>query len=228
MDAEQNLDLDIPDTHKISKRAPRPTLGDDEPTPSRLGDYSGRIYFAGCALGQIISNSGLPFFSSEGRQWIKSKVGDEFAYDKLCAFGLSAERYRAGLPSLVVTDPAQSHSCLELPDRIAMGKYMLAYRNSAVRFSFPVVEPRLFEDTIDMVYNSSPETAHTREVISAKANIFAFLSYVSLYGLDKEDPLPADPQSYAAKSQSLTSSVAPMWTLECLQTSVILVGLCIQ
>ncbi|KAK9319400.1 hypothetical protein V1517DRAFT_332708 [Lipomyces orientalis] len=198
------------------------SLSSNNPHPSAIGPCLGRLHFAGYNLGQISSLNGLPLLSPEGQEWVWTKTGQRGAFEKLCAFGPPWQRHRQFHTSPASSEIMRSHLSVDLPDRAAVEEYVSVYRASSIRAVFPIIDLVLFNETLRMAYESPPETIHPYGVVSAKATVLAFLSFVQIFNLDTQTPLQMDGEAYAAKSQSLAPQLVPELTLDCLQTNIML------
>lgn len=154
---------------------------------------------------------------------MRTKTGQLAAFDKICAFGPPWQNHRRPITSQTSSLPTQSHSSTDLPDRALVEEYVSAYSDSIVRRVFPFIDPVLFEETLKTAYEPPPETLSPSGVASAKAAVLAFLSFVQIFGLDGETPLPMDAEACAAKSHWFAPQRVQELTLDSLQTTIMLV-----
>lgn len=117
----------------------------------------------------------------------------------------------------------RSHSSIDLPDRAVVEEYVSAYRASIIRAVFPFIDLVLFKETLRTAYEP-PGTIPPYGILSAKATVLAFLSFVQIFNLDTQTPLQMDAEACAAQSQSVAPQLLPELTLDCLQTNIMLVS----
>lgn len=142
-----------------------------------------QLRFAGRSLGSINSYSGIPVFSPRGRQWLQSRTGETATSEKLCSLGLpwlnsdqgSRESFHLSSWSC---GQGMSH-VVDLPDSEAVKECARAYNSSGMSLLFPFIETSLFEETVQLAYDSPP-TPYSPYVQCAKACIFSFLAFSSL------------------------------------------------
>lgn len=195
-------------------------------TAERLhpGTCSGRLYFAGSTLGFINSPYGIPLFSTEGQRWIQSKTGQTGSFDKLYYLDPPSQRSRRVLPLNSPPGIKLSDPVIELPDRKLIEQYVSIYSSSPIRFIFPVIDPDLFKETLDSAYDPSPEKIHSSIVISAKGAVLAFLSFITIFGLDRSLPLPIDIRRCAETAQCYVLYTPAGVTIDHLQATIMLVS----
>ena len=113
---------------------------------------------------------------------------------------------------------------VKLPDRETTEELALRYSSHILSLVFPIIDKVLFEETINLAYQqgSFQPTGHA----SAKACIYAFLAFVSIFNIHSGSGtgLPLNSEAYALKAQSLTPQVLQDITTESLQTAVMLVS----
>lgn len=111
-----------------------------------------------------------------------------------------------------------------LPDRQVVDEYLLFFRTSFFKLEFPVVDVSLFQETVNIAYQSWGGS-EPPEAIRAKACVFAFLSVVSLFENDNRPTSPpVDGDIFATKTQYLFPLVLQDLDLTVLQTVLMLVG----
>ncbi|KAK7430440.1 hypothetical protein QQZ08_002959 [Neonectria magnoliae] len=164
-----------------------------------------KIYFAGFLLGRINSSSGIPSFSPEGLQWIQSRAGEAPSFSAIDAGGFQRPPHLPLLPPLS-TGYGDMSSWLELPDRKIVHEHLHVFWSS-IWSQFPLVDPVLFQQTINLAYESQlfpPSTEH----MAAKACIFIFLTITSFMQEEASDFIPqVDGDACAAKAQYLLPQV---------------------
>ncbi|KAF7592253.1 hypothetical protein BBP40_000455 [Aspergillus hancockii] len=109
---------------------------------------------------------------------------------------------------------------LGLPDVNLLKEYVASYNVSPIRFSFPVIDPALFRDTIELAYhgepNLSPGTA------SARACIYAFLSVCTVWNVPAVHPLCIDSQILVSEAEQYIPHILQEETIDGMQTIVML------
>lgn len=204
----RNCGVSAPDTgYNVSD-----LLGDSLP---RAPHPTQRLRPGNTFLNNVTYLGGHHVFSDEGQRWIESQVGESINFDNL--FSLE---HRWLSPIRSHTDPGVSslpHP--ELPSRSNMERFIRIYSSSSQSLVFPVISPSMFGKTLDLAY--SP--LQTSGTASAKACVYAFLSFVSLFGFDENIHGAMDSQSYASAVQSLMTSVIEEMTVDGLQSLIMLV-----
>ncbi|KAJ5654865.1 hypothetical protein N7490_001868 [Penicillium lividum] len=136
------------------------------------------IHFAGRELGVINSLTNMPFLLPEGREWIHARTGQIISSEKLSPTRAPWEKERK-LTSNTILMNLQSHDLFELPDWRSVRIYFEAYKSSPVmQRIFPVVDVKLFEDTITKAYQK-PQSCFRLVQASTRLCIIAFLAFIS-------------------------------------------------
>lgn len=199
-----------------------PVSGRNLPSPSRQpsGTHGGTsIYFAGVNLGEISSYSGIPFFSAEGQQWISSRTGQTLG--KICLSGppwQSAKDADTGLSTTPYPPPGSNFG---LPSRDHAEECLSKFATSKFRLVFPVVDPVLFQHTLDVAYaeHAGPPSF---QVTSAKTCVLAFLSMVALIYKELDISKPLDGHALAQTAKNLRPQVLYDTSIEGLQAILML------
>ncbi|ORY72148.1 uncharacterized protein BCR38DRAFT_331904 [Pseudomassariella vexata] len=175
------------------------------------GASFGKLHFAGYHLGGICSHNGIPFFSTDGQEWIKTRTGTSPAFSTLCALGPPWQNQQHVQQALL-----SSASSLELPDRHIVDEYFAVFRSSPFRLVFPVVDIVLFRDTIELAYE--PCEGHlSAEPIIAKACVFSFLAIMTLLEATAESTAKVNSDACAAKAQFLMPQIVYDTNMTCLE-----------
>ncbi|KAH6992578.1 hypothetical protein EDB82DRAFT_545003 [Fusarium venenatum] len=176
----------------------------------------GQLHFGGFHLGHISQHNGLPLISDQGKEWIASKTGLIIDFDAgqqllpTLALPLSAHHF---------TDPQDLYT---LPDRLAIETMFNAFANSSFRLVFPVVDPQLFYDTINLAYLNWSGKSPSLEQISQKACVLAFASMIPLFQGSLTDLPPVDTDLCATKARYILTDVLEGSSLVTLQTAFML------
>ncbi|PYH92392.1 hypothetical protein BO71DRAFT_357387 [Aspergillus ellipticus CBS 707.79] len=184
------------------------------PHPSS-GLCFGKLHFAGHYVGDFTSYSGIPCFSHDGHEWVRSRTGEAGTFEDVWSSKLTKEAPHFMNPDVNVPGfPAGP----ELPDRSIVDRYMSHYFLSYVRLVFPIVDDVLLRDTVDLAYQSCqgpPSVEHT----SARACVLAFLAFVAELEPSPDLP-PINSNAYAAKAQRLLPYILHDISLPTLQSMV--------
>ncbi|KAK4223151.1 putative transcription factor [Podospora fimiseda] len=174
------------------------------PNPSETSCF-GKLHFAGYHLGNISSYNGVPHFTESGRQWIRSRTGQDPNFPPLWKDAGTRQYY----PS------SQTPGEPFLPDRYVVEEYLRFFSTSHFRLVFPLIDCLLFRQTIDAAYE---------HVVNAKACVFAFLSVVTLFLENDRRPAapPVDGDTMAARAEYLLPSALQEFNLNSLQTVLML------
>lgn len=204
---------------------------DHEPlqTISGPGVFFGKLHFAGHDLGHISSSNGIPIFSDNGKELIRSRTGQEAVFPSLLLNGPRGHDPRrlhqsvfSGFRLGAMQHPVVDFS---LPDRQVVNEYLHFFRTSFFKLEFPVVDPLLFHETVDIAYQSF-EGPEPPEAVCAKACVFAFLSVISLLGNDRQTTFsPVDGDTFGTKTEYFLPLLLQDVNLTVLQTVLMLVGL---
>lgn len=157
------------------------TTASNSPSNIQRPDSSSvRVHFAGKELGVISLLTGTPFLFPEGQEWIKARTGQHVAIDKLSPARAPWDKERGQTFNTVLMNMnMNTNNPYELPDWRTTQVYFQAYKNSKVmRRIFPIIDPELFEDTINTAYSQSPSTLIYGQA-SARVCVIAFLTFVS-------------------------------------------------
>ena len=113
---------------------------------------------------------------------------------------------------------------IQLPDREIIEELALRYSSHILSLVFPIIDKVLFEETINLAYQQ--ENFQSTGQASAKACIYAFLAFVSIFNIHGASGtgLLLNSEAYALKAQSLTPQLLQDITTESLQTVVMLVS----
>ncbi|KPM43753.1 hypothetical protein AK830_g2739 [Neonectria ditissima] len=164
-----------------------------------------KIYFGGFLLGRINSSSGIPSFSPDGLRWIQSRTGETPSLFTFDTEGLQRPSHVPLIPSLSA-GYGELSSWLELPDRKIVLEHLRVF-SSSFWSQFPLVDPILFQQTINLAYESQPFPP-SNEHISAKACVFIFLTIMAFMQEEAIDFIPqVDGDACAAKAQYLLPQV---------------------
>ncbi|OHE99408.1 fungal specific transcription factor [Colletotrichum orchidophilum] len=217
-------------TSPSSSSAPMSTIGLDPPAADGLPDTAqdrpydssarasdatvGKLHFAGYYLGDVSSYNGIPFFSVDGQEWIRSRAGEDASFQTLFGMG---PLWQTQHPVPIVIDFLEGSSSGELPDRTVVEEYLALFRASQFGLSFPVIDFVLFGETIELAYQPVHSKA-TLEAVTAKACVFAFFAVVSLFQGEWNSTPEIDGAACAGAAQKLVSVILQGTNITTLET----------
>ncbi|KAL0937299.1 fungal specific transcription factor [Colletotrichum truncatum] len=170
-----------------------------EPPAWASGATVGKMHFAGYYLGDISSHNGVPFFSSDGQEWIRSRTGEDASIQTLFALG---PLWQTQHPVPIHLGAyLHSNSGRELPDRTVVEEYLALFRASHFGLFFPLIDHTLFLETIELAFQ--PSETPSLETITAKACVFAFFAVLSLFQVQWKSTPEIDGEACAGAAQNL-------------------------
>lgn len=214
----------------MSSVGPEPpgTDGTPESSQGRINESSkrasgatvGQLHFAGFYLGDISSYNGIPFFSADGQDWIRSRAGEDASFQTLFAMG---PLWQTQHPVPILLGLPQLHTGGELPDRIVLEEYLSLFQASHFGISFPLIDFVLFHETIDLAYQPSQETP-SLEAVTARACVFAFFAVLSLFQAEWNSTPEIDGEACVGAAQSLVAMILQDPNITSLETVFMLVS----
>ncbi|KAK0368188.1 fungal specific transcription factor [Colletotrichum limetticola] len=214
-----------------SSSAPMSTVGPDPPaadgnpdtTQGRSYDSSaraasgatvGKLHFAGYYLGDVSSYNGIPFFSADGQEWIRSRAGEDASFQTLFGMG---PLWQTQHPVPIFIDFPEGNASGELPDRTVVEEYLALFRASQFGLSFPVIDFVLFQETIELAYEQA-DGSPSLESVTAKACVFAFFAVVSLFQGEWNSTPEIDGEACAGAAQRLVAVILQGTNITALET----------
>lgn len=215
----------------ISTVGPDPPVADGNPdtTQGRSYDSSaraasgatvGKLHFAGYYLGDVSSYNGIPFFSADGQEWIRSRAGEDASFQTLFGMG---PLWQTQHPVPIFIDFPEGNASGELPDRTVVEEYLALFRASQFGLSFPVIDFVLFQETIELAYEQS-DGSPSLESVTAKACVFAFFAVVSLFQGEWNSTPEIDGEACAGAAQRLVAVILQGTNITALETVFMLVS----
>ncbi|PWY69084.1 hypothetical protein BO70DRAFT_382626 [Aspergillus heteromorphus CBS 117.55] len=185
------------------------------PHPSS-GLCFGKLHFAGRYVGDFSSYSGIPCFSHDGHEWVRSRTGEDDTFEGIFTFKFPKEA-----PLFMSPDANMQvfPGGPELPDRSVVDQYTTHYFSTGVRIVFPIIDKLLFQDTINMAYQP-PRGSPSVEQTSARMCVLAFLAFVDEIEPSADLP-PINSDLCAAKAQSLLPFILHDISLQTLQGMIL-------
>lgn len=141
----------------------------------------------------------MPFFSPKGQRWIENQTGENVSLGSKPDVPPWKSQQRTQEAAL---SPASN---LDMPDRKITEEYFSLFCSSPFRFVFPIVDPVLFRDTINIAYEPW-EGMPSTEPVAAQACVLLFVSVISLMEGTLET-MPIDSDACSTKAQSLLPQV---------------------
>ncbi|KAI8292754.1 Fusaridione A cluster transcription factor fsdR [Colletotrichum sp. SAR11_240] len=208
----------------MSTVGPDPPAADGTPEASQVRAYDssirasgatvGKMHFAGYYMGDISSYNGIPFFSADGQDWIRSRTGEDASINTLFALG---PLWQTQHPVPILLGFPQTNTGGELPNRVTVEEYLALFRASHFGLSFPLIDHFLFIETIELAY-SSTDGSPSLEVVTAKACVFSFFAVVSLFQDEWKSVPEIDGEACAGAAQSLLAMILQDTNITALET----------
>ncbi|CAG9991729.1 unnamed protein product [Clonostachys byssicola] len=180
-------------------------------------EYYVPIYLDGVHIGKATPGNRAIDLSEDGRKWIQSHTGESVSS---ILFETTDEVPRSSLPH---EDADSMSKNLEkpLPPRDMVEGILGVFASSAGPLIFPMIDPILFKETLDLAYQvpgMTPE--HVRW--GAQACVWAFVAIIYLFRGRLGIQPPVDGDMCADTAQSLLVATSKDVNLATLQTSLLL------
>ncbi|KAJ5654902.1 hypothetical protein N7490_001905 [Penicillium lividum] len=121
---------------------------------------------------------GVPKFSSEAESWAQSRAGQPLSF-AMAYERESLAQHSSHRDAEIMQMRVHMLNPLEFPDLKLVDSFLQVYTDSGLRRRYPVIDPVLFRETVDLAYNQvsgSPLAG----IASRAACIYAFLAMKSL------------------------------------------------
>lgn len=164
--------------------------------------FAHNLQCAGRHLGNICNFNGMPVLCKSSHEWVKSCTGQEFRLDQ---FPASVQGWQLPLTN-DSNDQCIPSGRPELPGITLLLKEIQHYQSTAYGIFFPIIDPSLFQSTIDAAYHQKT-SKDSPGLISAKACIFAFHALALMVIPDKEMPFPRPTIDYFREAYRLLPEV---------------------
>ncbi|RAH63874.1 fungal specific transcription factor domain-containing protein [Aspergillus aculeatinus CBS 121060] len=149
------------------------------------------------------ASNGLPFFTTESRQWMESRTGQTIDFDRLSLN--SPRRQSQSVGGLATTrEYFQTHDHPDLPDRSKVLLVFQSFRRFWVHRFFPLLHPDLFHYTMEAAYENKASDA-SPDPSTARACIFAFMAFMNSWPFGQALPDDNNIQEYGYQAQYLLS-----------------------
>lgn len=183
--------------------------------PCHVATSPGPLHSAAKYLGPHWFFNGVPIFSDEGQRWVSIQTGQQVKWSEF--------RFPIYRPTSLSIDESDS-SLLDLIDQTTAKRVLEPFFNTYAPNVFPVIDPVLFETTLDTAYETLDDPPSSPTHIAARACVLAAISIAGRMKIPGGSPSPLEPERSAIKSQRLLSLIPGYMSLETLITVLILVG----
>ncbi|KAB8237996.1 putative C6 transcription factor [Aspergillus alliaceus] len=168
------------------------------------------LHFAGRELSVVSLLTGIPLLLPEGQEWVQSRTGQTVDVQKLCPANPPWEKQRVQ-NSWAMLNHLKTGAIFDLPDREILKIHLERYRQSLMQSIFPIVDPALFQETMDAVYQQ-PQSDSCPSQSSLRGCIFAFLAFSSLIMNPCTEqgvptPPPVDGERYFMKAHFMVPQI---------------------
>lgn len=165
-------------------------------------------------LGNISTFDGMHALSTNSQAWIKERSGEQLRLEKLTRLsGTKRENHCLKTPEL------------DLPDQQFLYEQMQIYRCSVLGQFFPVLDPNIFQWTVQAAYGESPKSDNIGSN-GAKVCIFALLALVTVLYPRDNSSLRNSAQYYEKAHRLLPRMLSEPVSLDGLQAVLLLVSYC--
>lgn len=193
------------------------TVASQVTSPCRVSISPGPLYSAAKHLGPHWFFNGVPIFSDEGQRWVSSQTGQQVKWGEF-----RIPIYRPTPLSVLHPDGSDS-VLLDLIDQSTVRRILGPLLSTEAPLGFPVIDPVLFETTLDTAYEILDDPLSSPTHIAARACVLAAISILGHIKIPGADPSPLDPERSAIKAQRLISLISGFMSLDTLTTVLVLV-----
>lgn len=188
-------------------------------SPCHVVVSPGPLHPAAKDLGPHWFFNGVPIFSDEGQRWVSSQTGQEVKWSEF-----RIPMYRSTPPSVLHSDESDS-GLLDIIDQITVRRILQPFLSTSTPLWFPVIDPVLFETTLDTAYEILDDPLSSPTHIAARACVLAAISISGRMKIPGASPSPLDPERSAMKAQRLISLIPGFMSFDTLTTVLALVKL---
>lgn len=161
---------------------------------------------------------GMPILSEKGREWMSSRTGEEVDLARFLFFNSPVDRRSP----IQLDIPRQELG--ELPGEHATRKAIDILHSSSLRFSFPVPDRDLFQETLAKAYTPSAHPTSPPSQAPAKACVWALHAITNRFQRDWNSNILTDGEECARRAQAHLGLVAEESSIETLQAVLLLVS----
>lgn len=187
-------------------------------TPCHVVISPGPLHSAAKYLGPHWFFNGVPIFSDEGQRWVSLKTGQQVRWSEF-----RVPIHRPTSLSVLHLDESDS-GLLELIDQNAAKRVLEPFFTTYAQRVFPVIDPVLFETTLDTAYEILDDPLSSPTHIAARACVLGALSIAGHMKIPGLSPSLLDPERFAIKAQHLLSLIPGYMSFDTLITVLILVS----
>lgn len=187
-------------------------------TPCHAVISPGPLHSAANYLGPHWFFNGVPIFSDEGQRWVSLQTGQQVRWSEF-----RIPIYRPTSLSVLHINESDT-GLLELIDQSTTKRVLEPFFSLYAPRVFPVIDPVLFEKTLDTAYEILDDPLSSPAHIAARACVLAALSIAGRMRIPSPSPSPLDPERSAIKAQRLLSLIPGYMSLDTLSTVLILVS----
>lgn len=180
------------------------------------------LYFCGQPVGLSWYFNGMLILSERGREWISSRTGQAAVLDKFLLFVLQMDWLSSTTSPTQFDVPHQEFN--DLPEERATHKAIDILYISSLRFSFPVLDRDLFQETMTKAYELSAYPNSSQSQPSSKACVWALHAVTSRVQRVRNPSPLTDAETCASRAQALLELVAEESSIEALQAVLLLVS----
>lgn len=184
-------------------------------TPCHVVTSPGSLHSAAKYLGPHWFFNGVPIFSDEGQRWVSLQTGQQVRWSE---FRIPIYR-PTSLSVLHLNEP--DTGLLDLIDQSTAKRILEPFFSLYAPRVFPVIDPVLFETTLDTAYEILDDPLSSPTHIAARACVLGALSIAGRVKTPSPSPSPPDPERSAIKAQRLLSLIPGSMSLDTLITVLI-------
>lgn len=162
--------------------------------------------------------NGVPIFSDEGQRWVSSQTEQQVKWSEF-----RIPIYRPTSLSVLHLDKSGS-DLLDLVDQSTVKRILEPFFSTYTPHVFPVIDPVLFETTLDTAYETFDEPLSSPTHIAARACVLAALCIAGRMKIPGASPSSLDPEKPAIRAQRLLSLIPGHMSLDTLVTVLVLVS----
>lgn len=187
-------------------------------TPCHVVNSPGPLHSAAKYLGPHWFFNGVPIFSDEGQRWVSLKTGQQVTWSEF-----RIPIYRPTSLSVLHLNESDI-GLLDLIDQSTAKRVLEPFFGTYAPRVFPVIDPVLFETTLDTAYEILDDPLSSPIHIAARACVLGALSIAGRMKIPGPSPSPLDPERSAIKARRLLSLIPGYMSLDTLVTVLILVS----
>ncbi|KAJ5777368.1 hypothetical protein N7520_000614 [Penicillium odoratum] len=215
-------------TQEKEQVSPLAEIHKDEGTTSSQITWIGPLiglHFSGLKQPPVTLVWGVPKFSSEAESWARSRAGQPMSF-AMAYERESLAQHSSHQDAEIMQMRVHMLTPLELPDLQLVDSFLQVYTESGLRRRYPVIDPALFRETVDLAYkkvSGSPLAGNA----SRAACIYAFLAMKSLICEDEDQTYALiDVELCTLKARCLMAeALNEEASLETLQAATMLVSM---